>query len=140
MEERLLFHNPWWSDPIRIDSDKNIKAIEKTSIKWRQEKVVHFDLEKDAIYTLRGPRQVGKTTLIKKIIKNLLKNSTKPHAIFYYSFDLERHPEDILRIFQQFLEFSTYSETLPYLHHTRRLAVIGKRSRCCLLQHYQGIY
>jgi len=106
MEERLLFHNPWWSDPTRIDSDKNIKAIEKTSIKWRQEKVVHFDLEKDAIYTLRGPRQVGKTTLIKKIIKNLLKNSTKPHAIFYYSFDLERRPEDVLRIFQQFLEFS----------------------------------
>ena len=57
MEERLLFHNPWWSDPTRIDSDKKIKAIEKTSIKWRQEKVVHFDLEKDAIYTLRGPRQ-----------------------------------------------------------------------------------
>ena len=106
MEEILLFHNPWWSDPARIDSDKDIKAIEKASIKWRQERVVHFDLEKDAIYTLRGPRQVGKTTLIKKIIKNLLKNGVKPHSIFYYSLDLERRPEDILRIFQQFLEFS----------------------------------
>ena len=82
MEERLLFHNPWWSDPVRIDSDKDIKAVEKASIKWRQGRVVHFDLEKDAIYTLRGPRQVGKTTLIKKMIRNLLKNGVEPQSIF----------------------------------------------------------
>ncbi len=106
MEERLLFHNPWWSDPVRINSDRDIKAVENSSIKWKQEKIVYFDLGKDAIYTLRGPRQVGKTTLLKKMIKNLLKNGAKPQSIFYYSLDLERHPEDILRIFQQFLEFS----------------------------------
>jgi len=29
MEERLLFHNPWWSDPARIDSDKDIKVRER---------------------------------------------------------------------------------------------------------------
>lgn len=29
MEERLLFHNPWWSDPARIDSDKDIKVTRK---------------------------------------------------------------------------------------------------------------
>jgi len=106
MEERLLLHNPWWTDPAKIDLDKDIKAVENSSIQWRQEKIVHFDLEKDAIYTLRGPRQVGKTTLLKKMIKNLLKNGVKPQSIFYYSLDLERRPEDILRIFQQFLEFS----------------------------------
>lgn len=106
MEEKLLFHNPWWSDAAKIDSDRNLKAVENSSIKWAQDKVVHFDLERDALYTLRGPRQVGKTTLLKKIIKNLLKTAVKPQSILYYSFDLERHPEDILRIFQQFLEFS----------------------------------
>jgi len=106
MEESLLFHNPWWSDAARIDSDKNLKAVENSSIKWRQEKVVSFDLEKDAVYTLRGPRQVGKTTLIKNMIRGLLKSGTKPQSIFYYSLDLERKPEDIMRIFQQFLEFS----------------------------------
>jgi len=106
VEERLLFHNPWWSDAARIELDKNIKAVENSSIKWRQEKVVSFDLEKDAVYTLRGPRQVGKTTLIKNIIRSLLKSGTKPQSIFYYSLDLERKPEDIMRIFQRFLEFS----------------------------------
>lgn len=29
MEETLLFHNPWWSDPVRIDSDKDIKVTRK---------------------------------------------------------------------------------------------------------------
>ena len=106
MEERLLFHNPWWSDAARIDLDKSVKAVENSSIKWSQEKVVRFDLEKDAVYTLRGPRQVGKTTLIKNMIRGLLKSGTKPQSIFYYSLDLERKPEDIVRIFQQFLEFS----------------------------------
>jgi len=24
-----LFHNPWWSDPARIDSDKDIKVTRK---------------------------------------------------------------------------------------------------------------
>ena len=114
MEERLLFHNPWWSDPTRIDSDKDIKAVESSSIKWRQEKIINFALEKDAIYTLRGPRQVGKTTLLKKLIKNLLKNGVKPQSIFYYSLDLERRPKDILLIFQQFMEFSNaYKIKIP---------------------------
>ena len=82
MEERQLFHNPWWSDPARIDSDKDIKAVENSSIKRRQERVIRFDLKKEAIYTLREPRAAGKTTLIKKMIRNLLKNGVKPQSIF----------------------------------------------------------
>ena len=29
MEERLLFHNSWWSVLARIDSDKDIKVTRK---------------------------------------------------------------------------------------------------------------
>ena len=44
-------------------------------------------LEPGSIHTLRGPRQVGKTTTAKRLIERLLQRSEK--RVLYYSFDLE---------------------------------------------------
>ena len=45
------------------------------------------DLGADAIYTLSGLRQVGKTTLIKFLIKDLLNLVEDPKTILYLSCD-----------------------------------------------------
>ncbi len=47
-------------------------------------------------------RQVGKTTMIKLIIKNLL-NEVKPEAIFYYSCDLLTDYEELIDILRRYL-------------------------------------
>ena len=44
--------------------------------KWYPALRHYISLDKDVIYTIRGPRQVGKTTLLKIIIKELI-NSNK---------------------------------------------------------------
>ena len=56
----------------------------------------------DLIYSLRGPRQVGKTTLVKLMIRDLLKETSKWN-IMYYSFDLEANPSDVTSIIEEYL-------------------------------------
>lgn len=58
----------------------------------------------DAVYSLRGPRQVGKTTLLKLEIKRLLEAGVPAKNVFYYSFDLESSPRDVADIMGEYLE------------------------------------
>lgn len=79
--------NPWWKDKININNDPKIQILEKAIIKWTPEIINEFDLTKDVVYSLRGPRQTGKTTLTKIIIKKELEIRNQ-NAIFYFSCDL----------------------------------------------------
>jgi len=67
-----------------------------------------FDLESHNIYTLRGPRQVGKTTLIKLMIKEMLEKGVNPRRLFYYSCDLVEGPSQLVEILQQYIESTDF--------------------------------
>jgi predicted AAA+ superfamily ATPase len=68
----LVAQNPWWSEVESIKSDYYIQQFEASPI-IRQPRVQNeFDLTKDSVYILQGPRQVGKTTLLKRMIQELL--------------------------------------------------------------------
>ena len=79
--------NPWWENPLRIEEDLKIQDVENSIAKWTPRLLHYIDLEKDALYSIRGPRQVGKTTSIKILIKKLLINKN-PINIMYYACDL----------------------------------------------------
>ena len=61
----LFLFNPWWESPESIHIDRYISAYQQSMIKWRPGILNEFDFNRDAVYTLLGPRQVGKTTLIR---------------------------------------------------------------------------
>ncbi len=83
---KLQKQNPWWETPHRIEEDLKIQELNKSAVKWTPRLLKHIDLEKNAVYSIRGPRQVGKTTTLKIMIRDLLK--TKNNAnIFYYACD-----------------------------------------------------
>jgi predicted AAA+ superfamily ATPase len=83
---KLQKQNPWWENPHRIEEDLKIQELNKSTVKWAPRLLKHIDLEKNAVYSIRGPRQVGKTTALKIIIRELLK--TKHNAnIFYFACD-----------------------------------------------------
>ena len=68
----LIFDmNPWWRDRQSINQDKHIRTFEASKIKWRPP-LLKTPLNEDVLHIIKGPRQVGKTTLIKLFIKNLL--------------------------------------------------------------------
>jgi hypothetical protein len=66
------------------------------------------------VYTLRGPRQVGKTTLVKLKIRELLKTIPKWN-IMYYSFEIENRPSDIITIIDEYLTRAKTSKSRRYI-------------------------
>lgn len=100
----LIDQNPWWKKKEAITQDKHLSELEKSSVKW-QPRIRHkFSLDKDIIYTLRGPRQVGKTTLLKSLINGLLAKISDPRLIFYYTCDLVDNPKELVNMVNSYLE------------------------------------
>ncbi len=105
----LVDQNPWWKKKEAIDQDKHLTELEKSSVKW-QPRIRHkFSFNKDVVYTLRGPRQVGKTTLLKSLISDLLDKVPDPRLVFYYTCDLVDNPKELVNTVNSYLE-STRSE------------------------------
>ena len=102
--------NPWWRSVELIDVDEKIKMCEAATISYDPElrHQIEYDFEPDntVVYTMRGPRQVGKTTMIKLQIRDFLKRDANPWNIFYYSFDLVGAPQDVADIISGYLEMS----------------------------------
>jgi predicted AAA+ superfamily ATPase len=74
--------NPWWSDPTAIDADYHLAQLQAQPLVSQHS--IPFDLHTDAVYTIRGPRQVGKTTFLKRIVRRLLtEEQVKPRRILY---------------------------------------------------------
>ncbi|RLF69691.1 MAG: ATP-binding protein, partial [Thermoplasmata archaeon] len=102
----LIEQNPWWVDPKRIDEDPQIREFDTSPVRWVPGIKRYLHLDRDVIYTLRGPRQVGKTTLLKIIIRDLLKE-VSPFRILYFTVDmLSDHKElvELITTYQEYLD------------------------------------
>ena len=98
--------NPWWDDPREWTvKDEDLRAAEYSGLRPRLyhiavKKWVNPVIEKKAwaIRVLRGPRRVGKTTLIKTIIKKAIELGMPPKAVAYLSLDDEELQRIISRL------------------------------------------
>lgn len=82
--EVLGRQNPWWTNLSNIERDPFIEEYNASPIKWRPSFLDSLKLEKDVVYIIYGPRQIGKTTSFKLIIKDLLsKKNIKPKQVLY---------------------------------------------------------
>lgn len=91
VERAVRGFNSFWNTPLKLEyKDREIYGKLKKYIKERQ------------IVSLCGLRRVGKTTILKKIIQDLLKEN-EPDTILYFSFDDFEDIElyDVLDIFQE---------------------------------------
>ncbi len=80
LDRRLLDANPWWRDERMF----GISAIKR----WAYEPTLKSLVRGLAPVTvLRGPRQVGKTTLLNQVINALLDQGVNKHRIFRIQFD-----------------------------------------------------
>jgi predicted AAA+ superfamily ATPase len=102
----LFESNPWWTDPRAIDEDIIVKEWDNSKFKWRPRLGETIQWDVDVIYVLRGPRQVGKTTLCKLKIRELLRSGIAPRAIFYWACDLVEGPDKLVKIIDGYLTFS----------------------------------
>jgi len=81
-----------------------------------------MDLGLDVLYSVRGPRQVGKTTLVKLIIREEL-SKRNPSDILYYSCDLLTKPEELAQLLETYLKWSMHQSS------GRKLIFIDEISR-----------
>lgn len=94
MEEILYQYNPWWED---IVFNKEIIARE------RYLNILREYLNVKQIISLTGLRRVGKTTLMKLIIEELIRNDIDPKSILYISLDdYLFHNNSIIEIINEF--------------------------------------
>jgi len=103
MLEILKEQNPWWDG--RIEEDKDYRRWKRSRIKWIPSLLDKIELKPFSLHFIFGPRQVGKTTMLKLLIKKLLDSKTKPERIFYFKCDkLENYKEldDVLNTYFKF--------------------------------------
>lgn len=99
-------YNPWWIRSEGMEADPHWRAFRDSRLRWQPKILQKLDLQKEGVYTLRGPRQVGKTTLIKIWISQLLENQVDPRAVFYYSCDLLKDKKELFAVLEQYQNIS----------------------------------
>jgi hypothetical protein len=108
--------NPWWRDKASINGDPLIMAWEKSSFRWRPRIVETFQWDAKVIYSLRGPRQVGKTTLLRLKIRDLLNSGVDARRIFYWACDQVESFEKLSTIINGYLAWARrFSKEILYL-------------------------
>ena len=103
----LAAQNPWWSEPVLIKNDAQIRNAEESRFKWVPKEIAEFDWSKDRVYTLRGPRQVGKTTLLKLVARKMIVEEKRdPRSVLYFSCDSLTKGEDLVQVLRIYGEFA----------------------------------
>jgi predicted AAA+ superfamily ATPase len=98
----FLDQNPWWRKGDGLGN--SLRDYDKAKIKWEPRIRYKFTYE-DAVYTIRGPRQVGKTTLVKLNIRDLINKGVPPRNIFYFDCEAEIDtPKELMRVISAFLD------------------------------------
>ena len=83
--ELLSIQNPWWRGE-NLKFDPVIDLYSRQILKWRPAILDQINLAKDERYCLYGSKGVGKTTLLKLMIKKLIEQDrVNPNNIFFYS-------------------------------------------------------
>ena len=74
-------YNPWWENPDR--------AFERLPLFHRPifDDIFRGMKEVPQIISITGPRRVGKSTLIRQIVRKLINEDIKPDNIIYYAMD-----------------------------------------------------
>ncbi len=104
--ENLSLQNTWWLKKEFINEDEKITDYYRAKYKIEHEILEEYPKNTDAIITLRGPRQIGKSTAIKLIIKKLLlEENIDSKKIFFLACDLIRDYKELHEILTVYLDF-----------------------------------
>ena len=107
----LAILNPWWEHKNVIENDKHIRALNNFRYVYRSP-LLKEQFKKNSIYTIRGPRQIGKTTFLKLFIKEKLKSVPKDN-IFYWSCDNLSSKDDLITLLKDYSDYCKIKNAKP---------------------------
>lgn len=96
--------NTWWEGVVRIHEDHQLLSLAQLPYSYEFPQLTKLSLFEPGIYTIRGIRQIGKSTTLKSMIRKLLlEEKVEPKSVFYFSCDgLHRH-EDLYQVLLMYL-------------------------------------
>ena len=89
--------NSWWSGPTGLDGDPHLAQMATAPFQRLPLPLRTIRANEANVYTLRGPRQVGKTTLLKQLAARLIRDEGwDPRLVVYYPLDLADRPRQLV--------------------------------------------
>lgn len=88
LERQLRDDNPWWYSPEAVERDPHLRQYDQGAVKWDPPAMMVMPVSLKDTHSLRGPRQSGKTTTVKRLIRRLI--HAKEQRVLYFSFDTVR--------------------------------------------------
>ncbi|MCC6004297.1 MAG: ATP-binding protein [Thermofilum sp.] len=96
--------NPWWRGREAFEEDDDYRKWKHSSVKWIPRLLEEIELKAPSLQFLYGPRQVGKTTLLKLLARKLLEEVDNPRAVFYYRCDLLADYKELDSVLSDYLK------------------------------------
>ncbi len=89
-DAQILRQNPWWSGRGGSwqAADPHLALLSAQPVRLAASFVAEIDLRAPGIHTLRGPRQVGKSTDLKLLVERALESGMDSRSIVYLALDL----------------------------------------------------
>ena len=113
--ELLSIQNPWWRGED-LKFDPVVELYNRQALKWRPAALGQINLRQDKIHFLTGLKGVGKTTLLKLIIKKLIEEDrVNPNNIFFYSCHNLDSYEQLNEMIKLFLNSKAIGKTRRYI-------------------------
>ncbi|MFA4647804.1 ATP-binding protein [Pyrococcus kukulkanii] len=95
----LTYMNPWWEGR----EDYHVRQWRRQKIRWWPKWIDRISLESFSLNFVLGPRQVGKTTGIKLLIKKLLKENP-PESVLYINVEILPDYRELSTLLKEFHE------------------------------------
>ncbi|MFH1830279.1 MAG: ATP-binding protein [Pseudomonadota bacterium] len=98
-------HNPWWQRPEAINDEPRLVALKTLPLVWHPSICSELNLEEDAVHVVTGPRQVGKSTTIRLMIRELLLEKKIPaRNLLLFDCDIVNDSHELADIILHFFE------------------------------------
>lgn len=92
-DAHILDQNRWWTEPAWKQTDPHLRRLDDQPRRLPAPLVDQLDLSAPAVHTVRGPRQVGKSTALKLMVERALADGRAPTSVIYLALDrLEGQP------------------------------------------------
>lgn len=105
----LARQNIWWQGKEKIEEDYDIQKWKSMKYRWIPKIIDKIAVKPFALHILLGPRQAGKTTTLKLIIKKLL-SSLPPQSVFYFNCEEIGNYKELMDLIETYFSFKEANE------------------------------
>lgn len=105
MFESICRLNPWWTEKDGLEKDEDFRKWKEAKIRWEPPSLTELPLEPFSLNFIFGSRQVGKTTLLKLLVRKLLLERVEPERVFYFKCEKLADYKELDEVLKAYFEF-----------------------------------